>query len=124
MKNLKKYWPLLFIFAAFIFALVNTYIHSLRENNTVYNFVIIKTETTPTKTLVFYDKEKKIALWNFKISESSGVRKGDWIYKPKHSDFLYVKRKYDDGIYKIFIEANHTGIFTFNNKNQNPNKKP
>jgi len=112
----KKYWAIAIFIAVLIFTFINTYIHSFNENNNEYNFVITKTETTPTSTLIFYDKEKEISFWNFIISENSGVKKGDLIYKPKHSTFLYIKRKDKNGTYKIFLKENYTGIFTFSRK--------
>ena len=54
----KKYWTIAIFIAVLIFIFINTFIHSFNENNKEYNFVITKTETTPTSTLIFYDKEK------------------------------------------------------------------
>jgi hypothetical protein len=112
----KKYWTIAIFIAVLIFILINTFIHSFNENNKEYNFVITKTETTPTSTLIFYDKEKEILFWNFIVSENSGVKKGDLIYKPIHSSFLYVKRKDKNGSYKTFLKENYTGIFTIGKK--------
>jgi hypothetical protein len=112
----KKYWIIAIFIIILIFIFINTFIHSFNENNQEYNFVITKTETTSSSTLIFYDKEKEISFWNFIISKNSGVKKGDLIYKPKHSNFIYVKRKDKSGIYKIFLKENYTGIFTFSKK--------
>ena len=112
----KKYWTIAIFIAVLIFIFINTFIHSFNENNKEYNFVITKTETTPTSTLIFYDKEKEISFWNFIVSENSGIKKGDLIYKPKHSNFLYVKRKDKNGSYKTFLKENYTRIFTFGKK--------
>ena len=84
MRRLKKYWPVVIFFAIIVFVFINTFVHSYRENNIEYNFVITKTEVTPTSSLLFYDNEKKISLWNFIVSEKSGVKKGDVVYKPKN----------------------------------------
>ncbi len=110
--KLKKYWPILIFGLIVIFTLINTFFKSKIENETQYNFVITKIEVTPTNSLVFYDKNKKISLWNFIVSENEKVNVGDMIYKERRSDYLYVMRKSINGDYKVYRKENYTGLFS------------
>ena len=65
--KIKKYWPIVIFGIIVIFTLINTFFNSKIENEVQYNFVITKIEVTPTSTLVFYDRNKKVSLWNFTV---------------------------------------------------------
>ena len=113
MRLLKKYWPIIIVATIFVYLIFNNIFQCIRENNESYNFTISKVEVTPTRSLVLYNNDKKIELWNFIISENEKVKIGDLIYKEKCSPLLLIKRKNSIGEYEVYSKVNFSGIIPF-----------
>lgn len=96
MKNLKVLVILTIFFIGIIYTIVNTYCSTKNEYLTFYNFKITKIEVTPTKQFVFFNKNNKVILWNYRIMSNEDVRIGDILYKEKCSKYLYILRENED----------------------------
>jgi hypothetical protein len=93
MKN--KSTILIFIlFILFIlFVLINNSIQSKKGETKEVNFIITKIEVTPTKSLILYDGDKEVELWNYDIRDYEDVKIGDLVHKDKTSEDLFILRK-------------------------------
>ena len=98
-----KYIFLLFI-CFFGITIIYSYIQSRKEFRKDYNFIITKIEVTPTKLMIFYNKDEEIFFNNFKIIYYEDVKIGDKIVKEKDSNVLRVYRKNKDGIFEKHLE--------------------
>ena len=108
----KRVLTFVIVFGILIFGiLINTFIHSRNEILNNYYFVITKIEVSPTNTLVFYNKEKEVQLWNYTIMDDENVLVGDIIFKDKCSKYLHVLRKdKKSNKYKEFLKVQPSGI--------------
>lgn len=83
----------------------------MKENKVVYNFRISKLDTTPTKSLNFYNGSKKIVLWNYIISAGGGAEIGDYLVKDRCAKILYIKRKNAEGKLVAIDSSNNIRYF-------------
>ncbi len=87
-----------------LFSIINSLYQEKTEYKKTFNFIITKIEVTPTKSLVFYDKEKKIYLWNYSIRDYQDIRIGDLLYKKANSNYIYFYRKDPNGKYYLYLK--------------------
>jgi hypothetical protein len=87
---------------------------SREESIMSYNFVVSKIDVSPTKSMILYNNEKEIDLWNYDLRDYDGVETGDSIAKKKCAKYLYVykKDKYTNK-YKLFLKVEPTGLFPY-----------
>lgn len=113
-KYMEKRYLIGFVFITLVlFVFLNTFIKSRNEYKKTYNFVITKIETTPTRTLDFYNNTEKIVLWNYIVSEKEGVEVGDLLLKKECSKYLYIYKKNNMGVYKVYLKVIPSGLFPF-----------
>jgi hypothetical protein len=98
-----KYIFLLFL-SFFLVTIIISYIDSQKELGKAYNFIITKIELTPTKLMIFYNKDEEVFFNNFRIIYYEDVRIGDKIVKEKNSKVLKIFRKNKDGVYEKHLE--------------------
>jgi len=101
---MKPKYIFLFFLCFFGFFFINSYIQSRKEFGTSYDFIITKIELTPTKSMIFYNKNEQILFHNFLIGENEDVKIGDKVVKEKDSKVLRVFRKNKDGVFEKHLE--------------------
>lgn len=70
------------------------------EYNNSYNFVIAKTEFTPTGYYVLYNKdEERFSFSRYLISSHEIIKAGDSLSKAAKSDYLYIYKRNSKGVY-------------------------
>ncbi len=106
----KIYISMVCVMSLMVFGVVNGWFQAGREHKSSYHFVITDISVTPTKSLVFYDGDDRVQLWNFTVSERQNVKVGDSLSKPACSDTLFIYRKDVNGVYQKII-ANRANIF-------------
>ncbi|TGD56799.1 hypothetical protein [Flavobacterium humi] len=111
MEIIKKFWPLVLIAFFALFTLLNSIYHGIEENKSSYNFKITKIETTPTRSLIFYNGKKEVVLWNFTISKGHGIAIGDYLIKDRCAEILYIKRKKPDGKFMLVHSSRNNSYF-------------
>ena len=106
---MKKYFVIILILICIpntIFWLAKNDPDKKKEFNSVYSFKIAKIRVTPTKKLIFYDKDNnEIYTYNHYISDTDGVSVGDSIYKGAKSKFLNIYKKNSEGVYKLYFTS-------------------
>jgi len=98
-----KYIFLLFL-CFLLVTIVISYIDSEKEFGKDYNFIITKIELTPTKLMIFYNKDEEVFFNNFRIIYYEDVKIGDKIVKEKGSKILKIFRKNKNGVFKKHLE--------------------
>jgi len=106
---MKKYFVIILILICIpntIFWLAKNDPDKKNEFNSVYSFKIAKIRVTPTKKLIFYDKDNnEIYTYNHYISDTYGVSVGDSIYKGAKSKFLNIYKKSSEGTYELYYAS-------------------
>lgn len=92
MKNKSVIFIFIFIFFILL-VLINNFIQSKKGEIKQVNFLITKIEVTPTKSLILYDGDKEVELWNYDIRDYEDVKVGDLVCKDKKSEDLFILRK-------------------------------
>lgn len=109
---LKKYWPLILFVLAVFYSFGNMFFKSKEENMISYNFVISKINMSPTNSLILYNNENEVDLWNYNIMQDEGVEVGDSVAKEKCAKYLYVyKKDKHTNKCKLYLKVEPSGIF-------------
>ncbi|RKR09235.1 hypothetical protein C8C83_0855 [Flavobacterium sp. 90] len=108
----KILFVVIFFTIIFLGVITNFYFKSKQEMSKSYNFIITKIDITPTKSLVLYDNNKKIRLWNYDIRDYQDVKVGDVVCKHENSNFLFILRRNNlTGKYEEHLKISPSGIF-------------
>lgn len=102
-----------FLILVIVAIVANTYIQSRSEFLVIYNFKVSKIEISPTRSLTVYNNDKKIDFWSFSIREGDDIKIGDRFFKDSCSQYLYIFRRDDNGIEKLYIKVKENGVFPY-----------
>ena len=84
----------IFIFGFFVlFVLINDFIQIRKGEKEQVNFIISKIDVSPTKSLILFDGDKEVELWNYIIPDYEYVKVGDLVNKNKNSQELFILRR-------------------------------